>query len=102
MSPRSAGRITEPQQLDLPPRAQEVLANLTDDSQREFISELLESLELAREHNDLRPTRDVIEAWYRTLLAQNQAEYEKRWDEALRDTSRSGYSPEQVRTRLGL
>jgi hypothetical protein len=101
MSP-PAEPITEPRQLTLPPAAQEVLANLGEDEQREFISELLEALELAHQQNDLRPARDVIVAWYRTLIVASQADYEKKWDEALSDVSEDGYTLEQVKTRLGI
>jgi hypothetical protein len=78
MSSSSAERITHPAELRLPPRlerANEVFANLTPAGRASFISEFLQALYESRSTDNLRPLQDVVEAWYRTLVARSSPEY---------------------------
>jgi hypothetical protein len=79
MTSSSAEKITHPAELWLPARlerANEVFASLDAPSQAQFISELVQALYEARRTDNLRPLQDVIEAWYRTLVARRSPDYE--------------------------
>lgn len=79
MSPTPAEKITRPAQLWLPARlerANEVFASLTPRGQAEFISEFVQALYEARSTDNLRPLQDVVEKWYRTLVARRSPDYE--------------------------
>jgi hypothetical protein len=79
MSSSSAERITHPSELWLPSRlerANEVFASLTPSGRARFISEFVEALYVARSTDNLRPLQDVVEKWYRTLVARRSPDYE--------------------------
>lgn len=60
--------------LELPPREQiaSVLADLCPDCAQDFLRELMDALwrskERSKEHPDLRPVQEVVEAWYASLV----------------------------------
>lgn len=66
-----------PQDLELPPEIAEVFEGLTDEGRRAYVHKLMEALEAAQATNDLRPVRDVIEAYYRTLRVRQHPEYRR-------------------------
>jgi hypothetical protein len=79
MSSTPAEKITRPAELWLPARlerASEVFASLTPKGQAAFISEFVEALYAARSTDNLRPLQDVVEKWYRTLVARRSPDYE--------------------------
>jgi hypothetical protein len=79
MSSRPAQKITHPAELRLPARPErvsEVFASLGPDGKTQFISELVEALFEARQTDNLRPLQDVVEGWYRTLVANRSPDYE--------------------------
>ena len=96
------GGIRAAAELRLPPRMAQVLGQLKPEPARRFIAELAESLEMAEEANDLGPVRDVVEAWYRTVLIAADPRYNLNLAAAGRSRPRTGLSVEQVRRRYGL
>jgi hypothetical protein len=79
MSSTPAEGITHPAQLWLPPRlerANEVFASLSPSGRARFISEFVQALYEARSTDNLRPLQDVVETWYRTLVARRSPDYE--------------------------
>jgi len=79
MTSSSAERITHPAELWLPSRlerADEVFASLSPSGRTRFISEFVQALYEARSTDNLRPLQDVVETWYRTLVARRSLGYE--------------------------
>lgn len=62
-------RIRHPENLDLPPEAADVFAALSPEGSQTFSQEILHALIKAQMKGNLRPVRDVVEAWYKTLVA---------------------------------
>lgn len=90
-----------PSDLRLPPHLGEVMARLSGDGARRFTLEMVSALELAERENDLQPVRDVIEAWYRTVLVTADPAYAGNIGAALRSRPRRGQSVDQLRRRYG-
>lgn len=63
----AADRIDRPEDLNLPPEAAEVFAHLTAEGAERFSREIMDALIKAQMKGNLRPVRDVVEAWYRSL-----------------------------------
>lgn len=79
MTSEPAKKITHPAELWLPARldrASEVFASLTPDGRTQFISEFVGALYEARRTDNLRPLQDVVEGWYRTLVASRSPDYQ--------------------------
>jgi Family of unknown function (DUF6247) len=79
MSSAPAKKITHAAELWLPARlerASEIFASLPPDGQTKFIGEFVEALYEARRTDNLRPLQDVVEGWYRTLVASRSPDYE--------------------------
>jgi hypothetical protein len=84
-------------------RVSEVFASLTPDGQTQFISEFVEALFEARQTDNLRPLQDVVEAWYRTLVASRSPEYEAAvaWAAEDEPAAKDLLDLQQLRERLG-
>ncbi|MGH7687327.1 MAG: hypothetical protein ACREN2_10990 [Candidatus Dormibacteria bacterium] len=64
-----------PQDLDLPPEADEIFGALTDDGRRDFIHLVMKALHESHASGDLRPLQAVIEEFYRSLLVVRHPRY---------------------------
>ena len=95
------GGIRAAAELHLPPRMGEVLGQLKPDAARRFIAEISEALASAQESNDRGPVRDVVEAWYRTVLVAGDPRYAQNVAAAGRSRPRHGETLDQVRRRFG-
>lgn len=75
---RAHGRpISHPKDLDLPPEVFDVLLKaLTEKGRANFERDLLRAIQEAQQRNNLRPVREVLEAWYRTLVVRQHPDYE--------------------------
>jgi Family of unknown function (DUF6247) len=107
MSSSHAEKITHPAELWLPARlerAAEVFASLDARSQAQFISEFLQALYEARRTDNLRPLQDVIEAWYRTLVARRSPDYEAAiaWAREHEPSPDDLMDAQQLRERMGI
>jgi hypothetical protein len=71
----SADPIERPEDLALPPEAEEVFDHLTEEGARNFSREIMHALYQAQAKGNLRPVRDVVEAWYRSLLLKQHPDY---------------------------
>jgi hypothetical protein len=71
-----AEKITSPGQLELPPQASEVFAELQEPGRQMFVLEIVDALQKSRRANDLRPVQDVVLTWYRTLTAKQSPRFE--------------------------
>ena len=81
--------ISSPSDLDLPPEVFDVLLNaLTDEGRANFERDLLHAIQRAQERNNLRPVREVLESWYRTLVVRQHPDYEESmaWARNSKDT----------------
>jgi hypothetical protein len=67
--------ITRPSELELPPEARLVLANLTPFGRQHFIDEIFLAMEEAKRRDDWRPVQRVVRAWYRTLILRSDPKY---------------------------
>jgi hypothetical protein len=106
MSSSSAEKIT-PAELWLPARLErvnEVFASLTPSGQAQFISEFFEALYEARRTDNLRPLQDVVEAWYRTLVARGSPNYEEgiAWARDHEPSPDDLVDVQELRERLGI
>lgn len=72
-----AEQILTASDLGMPPQAAEVLSALTIDGSQAFSQQIVQALIKAQMKNDLRPVRDVVEAWYRTLLFVNDEGHDR-------------------------
>jgi hypothetical protein len=107
MSPTPAEKITHPAQLWLPARlerANELFASLTPSGQAQFISEFVQALYEARRTDNLRPLQDVVEAWYRTLVARRSPDYEAgiAWARDHEPSSDDLVDVQELRERMGI
>jgi hypothetical protein len=106
MSSSPAKKITHPAELWLPARldrASEIFASLTPDGKTQFISEFVTALYEARKTDNLRPLQDVVEGWYRTLVANRSPEYEAgiAWASEHEPSSDELLDLPELRERLG-
>jgi hypothetical protein len=106
MSSMPAQKITHPAELRLPAhmeRVSEVFASLTPDGRTQFISEFVEALFEARQTDNLRPLQDVVEGWYRTLVASRSPDYEAAvtWASEHEPATDELLGLQQLRERLG-
>jgi hypothetical protein len=106
MSSRPAPKITHPAELRLPARLErvsEVFASLAPDGKAKFIEEFVEALFEARQTDNLRPLQDVVEGWYRTLVANRSPDYEAAvtWAGENEPVAEDLLDLEQLRERLG-
>lgn len=93
-------RIERAEDLDLPPEAREVFGHLTEDGSTQFSQEIIEALWQAQEKGNLRPVKDVVDAWYRSLLIWRDSEHQDATTWAKRTRQRSGVSLEELRDKL--
>jgi hypothetical protein len=77
------------------------MARLTADASRRFMLEMLSALEAAEREDDLQPVRDVIEAWYRTVLITADPAYVANIEAAVRSRPRRGQTVAELRRRYG-
>jgi hypothetical protein len=68
--------IERPQDLGLPPEAEEVFDHLTEHGAENFSRDIIQALFRAQAKGNLRPVRDVVEAWYRSLLMVMHPDYD--------------------------
>jgi Family of unknown function (DUF6247) len=69
--------INRPADLDLSPEVFDVLFKaLTEHGRANFDRDLLRAIQQAQQRNNLRPVREVLEAWYRTLVVRQHPDYE--------------------------
>ena len=94
--------IRRPRQLELPPEAATVLSRLTSEGRRRFIQELLEALATAQLGDDLRPVRDVVDAWLRTMVVRQRPGYERAMRRSAKAPTGCGLTVEDVRARLAV
>jgi hypothetical protein len=89
--------ISRPGDLDLPPEVFDVLLNaLTDEGRANFERDLLQAIQRAQERNNLRPVREVLEAWYRTLIVRQHPDYEASVAWARESTDRDGMTVDEL------
>lgn len=83
--------ISRPRDLDLPPEVFDVLLeSLTEQGRANFERQLLEALRLAQKRNNLRPVREVLESWYRTLVVRQHPDYQASLAAARQEPYREG------------
>jgi hypothetical protein len=95
-------RIERPQDLGLPPEAVEVFSHLTEHGASIFSQEIVQALMKAQRRGNLRPVRDVVEAWYRTLILRQDPSYEENVDWAKRSRPKKGRTLEGFKATLGV
>ena len=88
--------------LRLPPRMVDVLGRLKPEEAGRFNREMVGALSAAEQTNDLRALRDVIEAWYRTVLVTADQAYTASIAAAQKSRPRRGESVDDLRRRYGL
>jgi hypothetical protein len=89
--------ISRPGDLNLPPEVFDVLLNaLTDEGRANFERDLLQAIQRAQERNNLRPVREVLEAWYRTLIVRQHPDYEANVAWARESTDRDGLTVDEL------
>lgn len=93
-------RIERVQDLDLPPEAREVFTHLTEDGSTQFSQEIIAALWQAQEKGNLRPVKDVVDAWYRSLLIWRDSAHGDATTWAKRTRRRSGVPLEELRDKL--
>ena len=97
MSAQPVEPISSPADLDLSHEHFRVLTeSLTEQGWRNFMRELIEAIERAQERNDLRPVRDTMESWYRTLLIRQTPGYEANLAWARTSKERAGVPVEEI------
>jgi len=73
-----ADAISSPRDLDLSHEQFAVLLNALNEQGREnFTRDLIKALETAQAKNNLRPVKEVLEAWYRTLTVRRHPDYQR-------------------------
>jgi hypothetical protein len=94
--------ISSPGDLDLPAEVFDVLlGSLTKHGRANFERELLEAIRQAQKRNNLRPVREVLEAWYRTLVVRQHPDYEANLALARRSKERNGKTVDELMQELG-
>lgn len=82
-----AEKLREPEELYVPPDFSKkdldaILENLTPEGGRDFVGQIMEAMERAKNEGDLRPINLVVESWYRTLIFLSRSRFNELWDEA--------------------
>jgi hypothetical protein len=95
-------RLRRAADLRLPPRLTDILGRLKPADAGRLNRELVAALSEAEETNDLRAMRDVIEAWYRTVLVSADPTFASNMAAATRSRPRRGESVEDLRRRYGM
>ena len=96
MEPAHGKPISNPRDLDLPPEVFDVLLSaLTEEGRANFERDLLRAIQQAQQRNNLRPVREVLEAWYRTLIVRKHPHYEENLVWARRGGERDAVSAEE-------
>jgi len=73
-----AQAISSPRDLDLSHEQFKVLLDALNEEGREnFTSDLVKAIEAAQARNNLRPVKEVLEAWYRTLVVRQHPDYQR-------------------------
>ncbi len=102
MKAADAKPISSPKDLDLPPEVFDVLLSaLTDEGRANFERDLLQAIQRAQKRNNLRPVREVLEAWYRTLLVRRHPDYQESLAWARQSEDRDGMTVDEVMQELG-
>ena len=97
MKAANARPISSPRDLDLPAEVFDVLLNaLTDEGRADFERELLQAIQRAQQRNNLRPVREVLEAWYRTLIVRQHPDFEASMARARESTDRDGMTVDEL------
>ncbi len=97
-----AAKLRSAQDLNLPPEMDGVLGRLGPDDTARFSREIVAAIAASEQTNDLRPVRDVIEAWYRTVLVTSDGAYRASMAAAVKARPRRGESADDLRRRFGL
>lgn len=92
--------IRAPEDLDLPPEAHEVFKRVTAIGAENFSREIVDALLKAQRKGNLRYVQDVVEAWYRTLVLIDAETHEEAVAWADAETSKVGFSVEELRDQL--
>jgi hypothetical protein len=96
LEPAHRKPISHPRDLDLPPEVFDVLLSaLTETGRANFERDLLHAIQQAQQRNNLRPVREVLEAWYRTLVVRKHPSYEENLTWARRSAERGAVSVEE-------
>ncbi|MFY9615870.1 MAG: DUF6247 family protein [Candidatus Dormiibacterota bacterium] len=88
--------------LRLPPHLNDVLGRLRPEEAGRFNREMVAALSAAEQTNDLRALRDVIEAWYRTVLVTADNAFAGNMSAAVKGRPRKGESVQDLRRRYGI
>ena len=88
--------------LRLPPRMLDTLGRLKPEDAARFNREIVGALTAAEQTDDLRGLRDVIEAWYRTVLVSADIAFAGNIAAAQKARPRRGESVDDLRRRYGL
>lgn len=95
--------ITRPQDLDIPEKMQEVMADLNREGQSQFTAELLHALKDAERTNDLGPVQYVVNAWYVSRRFLTHPEIETAIEVSLDlEGSHIYHTSEELAARLGV
>ncbi|HYP22942.1 MAG TPA: DUF6247 family protein [Actinomycetota bacterium] len=94
-------RIVRPEELGLPSEAREVFDRLTTEGARAFSRDIVQALLEAQARGNLRPVRDVVDAWYRTLQFVQQPHHDEAVAWAGRDDG-PDLDREDLERQLGL
>jgi hypothetical protein len=100
--PLRRAKLRRAADLRLPPRLNDVLGRLRPDDAGRLNREMVVALDTAEATNDLRAMRDVIEAWYRTVLVSTDPRFNANMSTAARSRPRRGESVEDLRRRYGI
>lgn len=100
----AAQEIREPADLQLKPELEgqfpDLFERLTKAGKDRFVREMIEALFAAQKRNSLRPVRDVINAWYRTLIVFDDPNYGDNVKSARRSRPTQGESVKELRERI--
>ncbi len=95
-------RLRRAADLRLPPKLGDVLGRLKPEDAGRFNREIVAAVSAAEQTNDLRALRDVIEAWYRTVLVTADHAYAGNMSSAVKARPRRGESVDDLRRRYGI
>lgn len=93
-------KITRPEDLDLPKEAIDVFAALTPKGAETFSREIVEALLKAQRKGNLRPIKDVVDAWYRSLLLVRDPTHLEAVAWAKKTRKRTGISLDELKERF--
>jgi hypothetical protein len=102
MEAADARPISSPRDLNLPPEVFDVLLKaLTDEGRANFERDLLRAIQRAQKRNNLRPVREVLEAWYRTLIVRQHPDYQESLAWARQSEDLDGKTVDELTQELG-